>query len=100
MIRVSGVSALVIKSQGKGYSKCHSADAQLKLGRPLQPPHHPELRSNILGNSNFKCLAIFFPATPTKLASAAPLSVQRSVSFYVASLLNVVFQATEFKLKA
>lgn len=68
VIRVSGVSVLVIKSQGKGYSKCHSADAQLKLGRSLQPP---ELHSNILGNSNFTSCYIFSCYTP-KIGNCIP----------------------------
>lgn len=40
VIHVSAVLMPVIKSQGKGYSKCHPADVQLRLGRPLSPRSH------------------------------------------------------------
>jgi len=40
-------SAAVIKSRGKGYGKCHSADVQLRLGRHPQLPGHPWFHSNI-----------------------------------------------------
>lgn len=40
MIHVSAVSVPVIKSQRKGYSKCHSAEVQLRADFPitLMPP--------------------------------------------------------------
>lgn len=42
MTRVSAVSVLVIKSQGKGYSKYQPDDVQHRLGRPLSPQCHCE----------------------------------------------------------
>lgn len=64
-------SCAVIKSQGKGYSKCHSADGQLKLGRPLHPCTILSLRLTFWGTVIPPSSVFFLCSATLKVVTAA-----------------------------